>query len=403
MQNIVIAKPYEFVPPIASTFWTWPLRWYMPGRVRRAYGVTESEFHNADSIRELLKAGHSVLVAPNHCRPCDPEVISLLFKQINQPFFMMASWHLFMQNRLQRFLLRAAGIFSVHREGIDRESLRAATAMLADGRRPLIIFPEGLVSRSNDRLRNIMDGTAFIARAAAKVKHKQSPSGKVFIVPVALHYFFGGELRMSVAPVLERIEKRIGWQPQVELPLMDRVIKLGEGLLSIKEVEYFGKAQAGSIADRLPKLFDQVVGPLEKFHRIEKPGTDPMERIKTIRTIIVEQLVKNQLEKPEVERRWRHLADCYFGQTLACYPIDYLAERPTKERVLETVERYEEDLTDVATVHRPLRVVGKVGAPIEVSSERARGADGDPAMKQLETSLRTMLNELSVGSPPWSE
>jgi hypothetical protein len=326
-----------------------------------------------------------------------------LFKQINQPFFMMASWHLFMQSRLQRFMLRASGIFSVHREGIDRESIRAATAMLADGRRPLIIFPEGLVSRSNDRLRGVMDGTAFIARAAAKLKAKNNRTGKVYIVPVAMHYYFGGDLQKSVKPVLEEIEKRLGWQPQVELPLKDRIVKLGEGLLSVKEVEYFGVTQTGTIAERLPKLFDQVIGPIEKHYRIEKPGSDPMERIKTIRTIIVDQLVKDQLGQSEVERRWRQLADCYFGQTLACYPANYLAEKPTRERLLETVERYEEDLTDVSKIHRPWQVIGKVGEPIEVSPERTRGSDGDPVMKQLELSLRNMLDEFAAASPLWSE
>lgn len=402
MQNIVIAKPYKFVPPITTTFWTWPLRWYMPGRVRRAYGVMQWEFHGKEKIIEAMKAGHSVLVAPNHCRPCDPEVVTMMFIQLAQPFFLMASWHLFMQGQLQRFLMRASGIFSVHREGVDREAIRAATAMLVDGRRPLLIFPEGIVSRSNDRLRELMDGTAFIARAAAKIKAKQSSAGKVVIIPVAMHYYFGGDLRTSVTPVLEQIERRLGWQPQVDLPLRDRIVKLGEGLISAKEVEYFGRAQPGPVAERLPKLLNQVLGPVEQFYRIEKPQSDSMERIKTIRTIIVDQLVKTSLSQAEVDRRWRHLTDCYFGQTLACYPPNYLADQPTVERLLETVERYEEDLTDVARIHRPLRVVGKVGDPIEVSPERVRG-DGDPAMKQLDESLRSMLAELAKAGTVWSE
>jgi hypothetical protein len=35
--------------------------------------------------------------------------------------------------------------------------------------------------------------------------------------------------------------------------------------------------------------------------------------------------------------------------------------------VLETVERLEEDLTDVATVHRPLAVTVSVGEPLAVT------------------------------------
>lgn len=395
MQNIVIAEPYQFVPPMTTTFWTWPLRYWMPRRVRKAYGVVSAEFHGKEKIRDALAAGHGVLIAPNHCRPCDPEVIGLLHCQLSQPCFLMASWFLFKQSRLQRFMLRSAGVFSVNREGVDREAVRTATAMLVDGRRPLIIFPEGLVSRSNDRLRPLMDGTAFIARAAAKVRAKESK--KVVIIPVALHYFFDGDLRKSVEPVLSTIEKRLSWQPQVEMPLVPRILKLGEALLGVKEMEYFGRSQSGDIAERLPKLLEQVLVPMEDYYNLSKPADNVMERIKTIRTVIVGELIQGKLPRPEVDRRWRHLADCYFAQQLGCYPINYLTGTPTVERLLETVERYEEDLTDKATVHAPLRCVGEVGDPIEVSPERQRGGT-DPAMKALEESLAGMLTELERDS-----
>ena len=66
------------------------------------------------------------------------------------------------------------------------------------------------------------------------------------------------------------------------------------------------------------------------------------ERVKKLRQAIVPALIPGDLSPAETARRWRHLADCYFAQQLACYPIDYLAEKATVERILETVERYEE-------------------------------------------------------------
>ena len=76
--------------------------------------------------------------------------------------------------------------------------------MLVEGSRPLILFPEGIISRSNDRLRRLMDGPAFIARSAAKLRAKANKPGKVFIVPVALHYHFGGDLRKAAQACLHR-------------------------------------------------------------------------------------------------------------------------------------------------------------------------------------------------------
>ena len=37
----------------------------------------------------------------------------------------------------------------------------------------------------------------------------------------------------------------------------------------------------------------------------------------------------------------------YLAGQLACYPPDYLAANPTPERLLETVERFEEDRFDL--------------------------------------------------------
>ena len=416
MQDIVIAKPYRFVPPYPGLFWTYLLRLWLPGKVRRAWGVAWPTFRGLDRLRASLKAGHGVLLAGNHCRPCDPLVMGHLCIEIKRPPFMMASWHLFMQGRFQRWLLRRAGVFSIYREGVDREAIKMATKVLVEAHRPLVLFPEGIVSRSNDRLGEFMEGTAFIARAAARARIRAgsvsdgnaavahaSGSDKVVIHPVFIRYSFGGDLRRAVEPVLTMIEKRIGWQRQTDLKLLERVIKLGDGLLASKEVEYFGHARSGPIRERLPRLTDRVLGPLEAEYLGGRSDPVTMERVKKLRQAIVPALIPGDLSAAETARRWRHLADCYFAQQLACYPIDYLAEKATVERILETVERYEEDLTDVARIHRPLRVTINVGEAIEVSPERQRGGDGDPLTGQVREQFNRLLAETAGESTPWTD
>ena len=130
-------------------------------------------------------------------------VLGLLAREVNQPFHVMASWHLFMQNRVQSFLLPRIGGFSVYREGLDRESLKCATRILTEARFPLTIFPEGFVTRNNDRLFNLMDGVAFLARSAAKQRAAAPQPGKVVMHPVFIRYFFEGDLAATVTPVLE--------------------------------------------------------------------------------------------------------------------------------------------------------------------------------------------------------
>ena len=59
------------------------------------------------------------------------------------------------------------------------------------------------------------------------------------------------------------------------------------------------------------------------------------------------------------------------------------------------MERFEEDLTDVARVHGPMRLRIDVGEAMEVSPIRARGSGGDPLMRELESRLQGMLDRLA--------
>jgi 1-acyl-sn-glycerol-3-phosphate acyltransferase len=402
MQQVVITKPYQFVPPHHGRFWPWLLQRWLPGHTRRKWGVEWPEFHGLDRLRASLDAGHGIVLAPNHCRPVDPFVLGLLAAELRQPLYTMASAHLFMQGRLQRWLLRRAGVFSVYREGLDREALKTASQLLVEARRPLVIFPEGLISRGNDRLGYIMDGVAFIARSAAKARAKANPSGQVVIHPVALRYTFGGDLRQTIEPVLDTIERRIGWLPHTGTSLAERIRKLGEGLLSVKEVEYFGAAQAGARADRLQHLIDRVLGPLEDKYLSGQREPTTVSRVKKLRAAIVAPLTKGEVSPEEQARRARHLDDCSLAQALDLYPRGYIDGEPTVERLLETVERFEEDAMDAARIHRPLHCRIDIDEALPVTADRPRG-EADPLTSQLEERLKSLLAATAHCCRPWKD
>ena len=393
MQNIVIAKTYRFVPPRFSPFWARLIQWYLPTYLRRSFGVTSWQCVGADRLLTSLKAGSSVLLASNHCRPCDPMVLGLLAREIARPFHVMASWHLFMQNRVQTFLLPRIGGFSVYREGLDRESLKCATRILAEGRFPLTLFPEGFVTRNNDRLFNLMDGASFLARAAAKQRAASKSPGKVVVHPVFIRYFFEGDLPATITPVVQKIEARLSWQPQGHLPLRDRIVKAGHAWLALKEIEYLGASQSGGAKERLHRLLDHLLAPLEQEWTAGRSEPDSMIRIKRLRSAILPDMVHGQTTEEENARRWRQLADLYLAQQLHCYSGDYLAEAPTPERLLETVERYEEDLTDATQPHPPIHAVISVGEAIEAAPTRDRSSDHDPIADELRRQLERILEE----------
>jgi hypothetical protein len=66
------------------------------------------------------------------------------------------------------------------------------------------------------------------------------------------------------------------------------------------------------------------------------------------------------------------------------------------ERLLETLERFEEDLTDEARVHGKLHAVIDVGEAIEVDTRRDRKAEVDPLMARIEQDLQAGLDRLAA-------
>jgi 1-acyl-sn-glycerol-3-phosphate acyltransferase len=396
MQNIIIDQPYEFVPPCRGSFWPTLLKPLLPAYLSRLHGVESVELTGTDRLRKSIEAGHGIMITPNHCRPPDPMVLAHLGYAVGRPIHVMASWHLFKQSALQTWLLRRAGAFSVYREGMDREALKCAVQILVEAKRPLVLFPEGVISRTNDHVNNLMEGTVFIARNAAKQRAAEGGSGKVVIHPAAIRYFFEGDLEAALTRALEKIEYRLSWRPQSHLVLADRIVKVGEALLTLKEIEYFGIPKAGELPHRLAGLIDHLLGPLEVEWLKGKREDNVVTRVKNLRAALLPEMVSGELDEAERARRWRQLADIYLAQQLFFYPPGYFTPAPTPERLLETVERFEEDLTDQAPLNRPIRAVVEVGEAIEVPPTRERGVETDPVMARIRTDLESMLGRLLV-------
>lgn len=390
MHEVVSEKPYRFVPPYHSRGWWRMIKRGLPWYLNRYWGITHVELQGKERLDRSLAAGHGILLAANHPRPCDPFVLGELSRRLGRPLFSMASWHLFMNGGWQAWVMRRIGAFSVFREGVDHQAINAAIEILVTGERPLLIFPEGVVSRTNDRLNPLLEGVALIARTAARRRAK-SAGGDVVIHPVILRYHFHGGLTDAVEPVLLEIERRLTWQPAPQLPLIPRIARVGQSLLTLKEIEYFGHPQSGPLEERLTRLIDHLLAPLERQWLNGEHGKNALQRVKRLRGAIVPTLAAGELSNADKSHRWRQLADCYLAQQLSWYPPDYLASDPTPERILETVERFEEDLTDQARIHRPLAVRIDVGEAITVAGERGHQPSNEDLLDEIEARMKRMI------------
>lgn len=396
MNSVVSDKPYVPVPPWHGTVWPRLINLYIPRYLRRRYGTAKVEVVGAEKVRASLAAGHGILITPNHCRDEDPFIVNALARALGKPFFVVASAHLFMGNKLQAFLLRRAGAFSIYREGMDKQAVQTSIEILATAERPLVIFPEGHVSRTNDRLTPMLAGTALIARQAAKRRAKEGK--KVVVHPVAVRYSFPFDVEAAAARVLDEIETRLTWRPSRGMPLHQRLPKVGAGLLALKELEYLGHTQEGTNAERVPKLIDAILRPLEAEWVNGNDEGHPVARVKRLRAAILPDMIKGDLDEAEKDRRWRLLQDADLAQQLYHYPPHYVTEGGPKGRIIETVERFEEDLTGKVTVHGPVEAKVTVGDAIEVGTDRESRGEGDPLMAAIDAQLRGLL-----GIPPAAE
>ena len=405
-RSIFIEKPYEFVPAIKAS---WPQKLYRKLKLhritlRRREGVWDQEIRGADKLRASIDAGHAVLMTPNHPRLADPAHMHNLGMEAGCPLYFMASWHLFNQGAMIRFIVRMMGAFSVNREGMDRAAIDHAIEILKTAERPLVIFPEGTTSRTNDKLMALMDGPSFIARTAAKRRAKENlGSGKVVVHPIAIKYVFQGDVDKAAGDALTDLEQRLSWSPQTDLPLVDRIVKVGDALLKIKELQYGCEVPEGTfLKDRQNNMVNHLLHPLEEEWLGEKQDDGIQIRIKNLRMKIFPDMIGDKMDLAERKRRWEHLERTYLAQQVDCYPEQYVTEHPSVDRLLETVEKFEEDFTDTCRVHGHLKAITVVDDPIEVSTKRERGLDHDPLMEQIRQRLEAMLGELQSESRMYS-
>lgn len=107
-------------------------------------------------------------------------------------------------------------------------------------------------------------------------------------------------------------------------------------------------------------------------------------------------MIDGQLPAAELERRWAQLKHAELAQSLSLYPPDYVASNPTVDRILETIERFNEHLNGTESRVGPRRAVIEVGEPIAASATRDRSAETDPLLASLELQLRGLLHQTSV-------
>ncbi len=407
--TVVFERPYQFVAPIRNTIWPWiiqRLRLY-DLYLKRKEGVVDYELRGLEHIRPSLEAKDGILLAPNHCRYADPLVMGWPARELGVHVHAIASWHLFNQSWLDSFGIRRMGGFSIFREGNDRQALETAIDILVDGKRPLIIFPEGTTNRTNDELKPLLDGVAFIARTAAKRRAKLAAdpaqsvaagSGKVVVQPVGIKYLCIDKIDDWANQQVSVFERQLGWRRLPSADLLTRTLRLAEAQLALKEVQYMGHSCDGDLPTRRDNLIEHLLTTTEQAMTLDKPSDETRDRVRQIRSAASNQFFDgtNKPSSPVQSGLRRHVQAADLAQDLSSYPDDYLnPEQVTDTRIVETIQRMQEQINGKADHSIRLKAVIEFAPAIPVDPKRPPKGQRDPLMQTLEEQLLTMLARLS--------
>ncbi len=397
--TVVFDRPYQFMPPHRGDFWPSFIQRFrlVDFYLRKKEGIVSHECRHLDRLRESLSRGDGILLAPNHCRYADPLVLGWPARETQTHVFAMASWHLFNKGGFDGFAIRKMGGFSIYREGTDRQSLETAINILADATRPLILFPEGTTNRTNDVLKPLLDGVTFIARAAARRREKAG--GKVVMHPIAIKYLCVGDIHPWADKQLDRLESRLSWGPTKHrsMTLVERLLRLSEGLLALKEIEWTGTSKQGTLPERRDALIEELLQQAELRNSITPaPSATVRDRVRVLRAGAAAVFLS---APSDIALRLQCEADVRaadLAQDLFSHPNCYLmAGQVTDTRIVETIQRIQETIEGRADASVPLRAVVHVDEAILVPPDKAPRGIEDPLLGQLRERLVQMLEQLS--------
>jgi 1-acyl-sn-glycerol-3-phosphate acyltransferase len=398
MNRYVQQIPPRWWGPKLSPAW---IRFWRPFRKRqqrREQQLTEVDVRDLAQLRAAVDSGQGVMITPNHSGHADPYIMYHVSDEVDRPLYFLTAWQVFHQRtRLGQRILQHHGCFSIDREGTDLKAFRQATDVLEQGRHPLVVFPEGEVYHINERVTPFRQGAAAIALAAARRAKKP-----MLCVPCGIKYVYIDNPTDNLLRLMDRLEQEIFWRPRPDLPLHERIYRFAEGAMALKELEYMGSTSAGPLPERTDALARHILSEIEARYGVDGRSESTPERVKTLRGLALKKL--SDLPAGDAARRpFEHdLDDLFLVVQLFSYPGDYVAERPTIERMAETLDKFEEDVLGVfsASIRGRRRAVVSFGEPIPVEGQRKDKGEIPNLTRALESAVQSQLDRIRLAEAP---
>ena len=404
-------KPFSFRPPKNNWLLVGLAKGVLPLVLRLALKIGKVEVTEADlrRLRDLKRL--RVVLTPSHGAAVEPYILFHLSKLLSQEFNYVAAKEGFERRPALGLLMQRLGAYSIVRGTADRKSFRMTQKILVEGKRWLVIFPEGEASGQNDTLMPFQQGVAQFAFWACEDLAKRGEVPPLYFVPMAIKFVYLRHMDPTIDRSLQKLERKlfINRNPQ-SLSLYDRLRRVGEAVLSAIEKKY--NVRPGKDTDlnqRVQHMKELIVSRIETDLGVSSRREQPLlDRIRFLFNM-VDRIVLSDPEVSEYEQQLHERRqnqaqglseDLWQLLRFIAVHDGYVRELPTAERFLDLLGMLEWEVFERRPIWGPRKAIVKIGEPLNVVAHFPRyQADKRGALEEvtmsLESSVLQMLAELN--------
>lgn len=407
-------KPFTFRPPKPSRIIARLVKNMVPGELRRKLKVHEIDISEKDMALLRSMKGKRVLLTPSHSGGFEPYVITRLSDLLDDDYYFLAAVEVFETSALFGWIMQKMGVYSIIRGAADRPSFQMTRKILTEGKRWLVIFPEGQTVWQNDTVIPFQQGVTQLAFKAYEQLAKDHPDSSLYCLPMAIKYVFTKNVDEEMRESMKRLESQLlaGDYFPPEDPYA-RLSNISDAILSANEKRHnIEPAEGADMDSRIQAMKEVMVASIERQLNVTpKSGQELLDRIRTLfnaldritmddpdtsnygRKLLDEQ---KRLARDLYDELWRVL------QFIAIY-ANYVRENMTVERFMDVLCILENEVFGERRIAGPRKACVKVGTPIDLKDRfkdykaDKRGAT-EKVTLDLENSVRTMLQELNINS-----
>lgn len=315
----------------------------------------------------------------------------------------------------------------IQRGKVDRQGLRSARQLLANGQLPLAAAPEGGNNGHTEIVSPLEPGVAQLGFWCVEDLLKGDRPERVVIVPLGIAYQYKTPPWTALEHLLAELETACGLSHEADAGegdrpidrLYPRLMRLGEYLLATMESyyhDYYGyqPEAAAALEQRLGSLLNQALSVAESYFQMPPKGS-VIDRCRRIEQAGWERIFRDELRsRRELSPLRRGLADriaeeaqlrmwhMRLVENFVAVTGQYVRSNPSAERFAETLLLVRDTISLIEGKNPfprpklgPQKARLRVGTPIDVSDRwPAYQAGRKAAVEQLTQDLQRSLEAL---------